>query len=89
MEDDMQREINSQVNFDTLMYEISEMRTDTTEALGQDRVELAEVTGALDNQVRRRNENQQEFESATNGLAAKTAECNLYYENYHRDTEQR
>jgi len=71
------------------MIAIANLRAETKAKLAADRAELAEVTAALANQRRRLAENQQELQNASDGLAAKTAECELYDANYRRDTEQR
>merc|ERR1712087_227323 len=89
LDDDVEAEIQAQVNFDNLMISIANLRKETKEKLAADRAELAEVKAALVNQKRRLAENQQELQNATDGLAAKTQECELYDANYNRDTEQR
>jgi len=87
--DDVEAEIQAQVDFDNLMIEIAGLRKATKAKLAADRAELEEVNAALVNQKRRLKENQQELQNATAGLAAKTAECELYDQNYQRDTTQR
>merc|ERR1712186_23640 len=72
-----------------LMIQIANLRAETKAKLAADKAELAEVKAALKNQKRRLSENQQELQNATDGLAAKTAECDLYDANYNRDTAQR
>merc|ERR1712183_179927 len=89
VDDDVEAEIQAQVNFDNLMIAIANLRAETKAKLAADRAELAEVKAALANQKRRLAENQQELQNATDGLAAKTQECELYDANYNRDTEQR
>jgi septal ring factor EnvC (AmiA/AmiB activator) len=89
LDDDVEAEIQAQVNFDNLMIAIAQMRKETQEKLAMDRSELAEVEAALVNQKRRLAENQQELQNASDGLAAKTQECELYDAAYKRDTEQR
>ncbi len=89
MVEDQEKEISSQVLFDTMIHEIKIMREDTTAALDQDKIELVEVNGSLESQIRRREENTEELASAEAGLAAKTAECELYTSNYNRDSAQR
>ena len=71
------------------MISIANLRSETKAKLAADRAELAEVTAALANQRRRLGENQQELSNASDGLAAKTQECELYDANYNRDTDQR
>jgi chromosome segregation ATPase len=89
LESDLQNEINAQVKFDNYMIEIAEMRKQTKQQLANDRAELAETEAALVAQRRRLAENNQELDSATKGLSAKTVECNLYDSNYQNDTKQR
>merc|ERR1712183_1159957 len=89
LEDDVEAEIQAQVNFDTLMAEISALRKATQEKLQADQNELEEVQAALKNQKRRLRENTQELENADKGLEAKTTECNLYDDSYQRDTASR
>merc|ERR1712151_690462 len=89
LDDDVEAEIQAQVNFDNLMISIAILRSEPKAKLAADRAELAEVKAALANQKRRLKENQQELQNATDGLAAKTQECELYDANYNRDTEQR
>ena len=89
LDDDVEAEIQAQVNFDNLMIAIANLRAETKAKLAADRAELAEVQAALKNQKRRLKENQQELQNATDGLAAKTQECELYDANYNRDTAQR
>lgn len=89
LDDDVEAEIQATINFDNLMIAIANLRKETKEKLAADKNELAEVKAALVNQKRRLGENQQELQNASDGLAAKTQECELYDANYRRDTEQR
>merc|ERR1712183_453684 len=57
LEDDTENEIQAQVNFDTLMAEISALRKATKDKLQADESELEEVQQALENQKRRLREN--------------------------------
>jgi hypothetical protein len=57
--------------------------------LANDTTELSETEAAFSSQKRRLKENTQELGSATDGLKAKKAECDLYDSNYQRDTTQR
>ena len=57
--------------------------------MANDTTEHSETEAALSSQKRRLKENTEELGSATDGLAAKTAECELYNSNYERDTDQR
>jgi len=89
LEKDLESEIQAQVKHDNYMIEIAAIRKKTKAQLASDRQTLAEVEASLIAQRRRLTENNQELESATKGLAAKTVECNLYDQNYQRDTQQR
>jgi len=71
------------------MIQIAQLRKETKAKLAADRAELAEVVAALANQRRRLKENKQELKNASEGLAAKTQECELYDANYNRDSAQR
>ena len=78
----MEAEIQAQVNFDQAMVEAAALKKASQEKLAADQMELDEVNMALSNQNRRLEENSQELQTATDSLAAKTAECNLYDETY-------
>ncbi len=52
LEEDHQHEIQSQADFEMLIYEIETVREDITEALGEARIELAEAEGKLANEER-------------------------------------
>ena len=89
LETDLNQEIQSQVNFDNLMAEIAELRKQTKAKKANDETELSETVATLGSQQRRLSENTEALGNATDGLEAKTTECDLYDSNYERDTAQR
>lgn len=89
LENDRVHEEEANNNFNALVKEINDVREGQKKRLREDNEALAEAEAKLQFETERRDRNQQELESASNGKAQKEATCEGWRKQYETNKAQR
>ena len=89
LDSDKEHQAESEVNYNNLLSEISNVRDSQNRRIDEDSEALAEAKSKFDQENKRKEDNQIELESATDGKTQKEKTCAEWNAQYDSDKEQR